>query len=532
MTPGADGRPHDISVTDRGFLGKTEDSSTDLVLLDARFYDPSIGKFLSPDPILELSEPQLANPYGYAGNNPETFADPTGLSVRCPSWLPAALCTMLNSIPQWAIDGFFGAVRSFLENNTAVIAAQLALQAFGVGGPLDWMSQLEGIFGVNRNSTAYKVGSVAATIISWAGVGGVMNLLGKGLKEGAEFLSKRLAAQQAEKLAARKAAQKAAARRAEAAAAASERRAAAAARRKARAEAKATSKATRSRGGTHKSSASTRGGSKSRSGSRCSFPPGTLVLMADGSRRPIEQLKVGDKVLATDPVTSVEGAHAVTATTGYKADKHMVEISIKPKSAKAGNGDTITATDNHPFWVQNRHAWLQAGRLQPGMWLRTSAGTWVQISAIKTWTSQQQEVHNLTVADLHTYYVLAGVTPVLVHNCGLKPGEQHVYRAVQEKERRQIHKTRRYENVPGIESKYFSSTPEGAAQYAKAAYGKFPQEGPYTLTRGVIRSDAIPAESRIESLADGGGGIDDFALGEDAMNAIGRVRIMPYMPIP
>ncbi|WP_133306142.1 DNRLRE domain-containing protein [Microbispora triticiradicis] len=413
----------DISVTDRGFLGKTEDSSTDLVLLDARFYDPSIGKFLSPDPILELSEPQLANPYGYAGNNPETFADPTGLSVRCPSWLPAALCTMLNSIPQWAIDGFFGAVRSFLENNTAVIAAQLALQAFGVGGPLDWMSQLEGIFGVNRNSTAYKVGSVAATIISWAGVGGVMNLLGKGLKEGAEFLSKRLAAQQAEKLAARKAAQKAAARRAEAAAAASERRAAAAARRKARAEAKATSKATRSRGGTHKSSASTRGGSKSRSGSRCSFPPGTLVLMADGSRRPIEQLKVGDKVLATDPVTSAEGAHAVTATTGYKADKHMVEISIKPKSAKAGNGDTITATDNHPFWVQNRHAWLQAGQLQPGMWLRTSAGTQLRISAIKTWTSEQQEVHNLTIDHLPTYHVLAGDTPILAHNCpSKKPG--------------------------------------------------------------------------------------------------------------
>jgi hypothetical protein len=26
-------------------------------------------------------------------------------------------------------------------------------------------------------------------------------------------------------------------------------------------------------------------------------------------------------------------------------------------------------------------------------------------------------VHNLTVADVHAYYVLAGTTPVLVHNC-------------------------------------------------------------------------------------------------------------------
>lgn len=27
-------------------------------------------------------------------------------------------------------------------------------------------------------------------------------------------------------------------------------------------------------------------------------------------------------------------------------------------------------------------------------------------------------MHDLTIADIHTYYVLAGNTPVLVHNCG------------------------------------------------------------------------------------------------------------------
>jgi hypothetical protein len=50
------------------------------------------------------------------------------------------------------------------------------------------------------------------------------------------------------------------------------------------------------------------------------------------------------------------------------------------------------------------------------MWLRTSAGTHVQVTAVKKWSATQR-VHNLTVADLHTYYVLAGGTPVLVHNC-------------------------------------------------------------------------------------------------------------------
>jgi hypothetical protein len=31
--------------------------------------------------------------------------------------------------------------------------------------------------------------------------------------------------------------------------------------------------------------------------------------------------------------------------------------------------------------------------------------------------SQQQRVNNLSVSELHTYYVEAGTTPVLVHNC-------------------------------------------------------------------------------------------------------------------
>ena len=43
-------------------------------------------------------------------------------------------------------------------------------------------------------------------------------------------------------------------------------------------------------------------------------------------------------------------------------------------------------------------------------------GTWVEVSAIKRWT-EKHLVHNLTVDEIHTYYVLAGNAPVLVHNC-------------------------------------------------------------------------------------------------------------------
>jgi len=38
------------------------------------------------------------------------------------------------------------------------------------------------------------------------------------------------------------------------------------------------------------------------------------------------------------------------------------------------------------------------------------------VVAVRKWTEHQQ-VYNLTVDGLHTYYVVAGSTPVLVHNC-------------------------------------------------------------------------------------------------------------------
>ncbi|HEY2674376.1 MAG TPA: RHS repeat-associated core domain-containing protein, partial [Rugosimonospora sp.] len=64
---------------DRGFLGRVQDASTGLDLLDSRYYDPSIGRFLSPDPMDNNDQPDTANPYAYATDNPTTFSDPTGL---------------------------------------------------------------------------------------------------------------------------------------------------------------------------------------------------------------------------------------------------------------------------------------------------------------------------------------------------------------------------------------------------------------------------------------------------------------------
>ncbi|MEV6306749.1 ricin-type beta-trefoil lectin domain protein [Actinoplanes sp. NPDC051861] len=67
--------------TNDGFLGTTRDDASGFVALGARMYDPSVGRFLSADPIMDLADPLQSNGYAYAHNNPATLSDKTGLSV-------------------------------------------------------------------------------------------------------------------------------------------------------------------------------------------------------------------------------------------------------------------------------------------------------------------------------------------------------------------------------------------------------------------------------------------------------------------
>ncbi|MDX3314186.1 SpvB/TcaC N-terminal domain-containing protein [Streptomyces sp. ME08-AFT2] len=66
---------------DKGFLGKPRDTTTGLTHIGAREYDPSVGQFISVDPILSLDQHQSLNGYAYANNNPVTYSDPSGLRL-------------------------------------------------------------------------------------------------------------------------------------------------------------------------------------------------------------------------------------------------------------------------------------------------------------------------------------------------------------------------------------------------------------------------------------------------------------------
>ncbi|WP_307865575.1 RHS repeat domain-containing protein [Streptomyces montanisoli] len=68
----------------QGFVGGTIDP-TGLTHLGAREYDPVLGRFISPDPVIDYQQPAQMNAYAYARNSPVTSSDPDGLC-------PADLC--------------------------------------------------------------------------------------------------------------------------------------------------------------------------------------------------------------------------------------------------------------------------------------------------------------------------------------------------------------------------------------------------------------------------------------------------------
>jgi hypothetical protein len=157
---------------------------------------------------------------------------------------------------------------------------------------------------------------------------------------------------------------------------------------------------------------------------RHSFLPGTPVLLADGRRIRIEKVRIGDRVKATDPYSGTTATRRVTNTITTYDDKDFTRLTVRTLYGTA----VVEATDTHPFWLtgQGRGRWADAGDIRPGDGLRGLDGAGLKVLTARHYTARQT-THDLTVADTHTYYVLAGRTPVLVHNqndCGPLDGER------------------------------------------------------------------------------------------------------------
>ncbi len=418
-------------INNAGFLGSGRDDTTGFVHLGARLYDATVGRFLSADPILDLADPQQANGYTYAHNNPVTHSDPTGLNISLnqsemaaalagvgltPAQVAAAQATVGRSLTSVILSAAWGLL-------SEIIGIGDAVRCFGgdlwsCGSLLFDLVPWGKIFKAKRIAEAVHatLKAVDAFLAAKKAAENVIRMARAA--ETAAINAKRVALERAKAAAQARAKPTTKVTPTSTSAVTDTKKTGAPAQKKAAGEANphATTSKKSSGGGAGKSTSGAGRSNAGTSGGSCnSFVPGTRVLMADGTTKPIEQVEAGDKVFATDPETGETRIETVTAEITGKGTKILVTLTIKTAGDDGATAE-ITATDNHPFWVSDIHAWVNATDLQVGQWLRTSAGTYVQISAIERRTAYAI-VHNLTVANLHTYYVFAGENPVLVHNC-------------------------------------------------------------------------------------------------------------------
>ncbi|MFG2571651.1 polymorphic toxin-type HINT domain-containing protein [Streptomyces sp. NPDC048481] len=386
---------------DKGFVGGTKDTDTGLTHLGAREYDPSIGRFLSVDPVLVLTNPQQIHGYTYSNNNPVSLSDPSGLCAdfdcptrpgpgyenTTPGHTPGPPKKTANSL--YAQDGECYNCGSTKKNTTSAEGS-----GDDTGSGCSWFStcslkkSLKGVkdwakenrvaiqIGVNigvdvlclSSATGSAIATGGASLAAATGCGAIAGAasasVGNYLSDDADHSTSGQLGDMAD-------------------------------------------------AAVWGAASGALGYGTGRVPSCHSFVPGTGVLLADGSRKAIEDVEVGDVVVASDPDTGETVEKPVVATITTEDDKKFTEVSITVNGAHS----SIVATDTHPFWVSDLKKWVQAGDLQLGQTLRTSAGTRVQIAALHHYTKRQR-THDLTIEDIHTYYVLAGQTPVLVHNSG------------------------------------------------------------------------------------------------------------------
>ena len=82
-----------LASTTRGFTGHEMLDGLDVIHMNGRIYDPTLGRFLQADPVIQAPDnPQNWNAYTYVFNNPYRYTDPTGMIGREErQWLGAAV---------------------------------------------------------------------------------------------------------------------------------------------------------------------------------------------------------------------------------------------------------------------------------------------------------------------------------------------------------------------------------------------------------------------------------------------------------
>ncbi|WGU94451.1 polymorphic toxin-type HINT domain-containing protein [Paenibacillus dendritiformis] len=116
--------------------------------------------------------------------------------------------------------------------------------------------------------------------------------------------------------------------------------------------------------------------------------------MTDEGEKPIEEIEVGDKVLAKDDETG---------EMAYKEVEWLFQRDVEETYNITVGGEVITTTDEHPFWIVGT-GWVESKDLVVGDVVTTSGGNELAIEKIEI-KKEYKTVYNFKVKDFHTYFV-------------------------------------------------------------------------------------------------------------------------------
>ncbi|SPD74528.1 hypothetical protein PITCH_A2380001 [uncultured Desulfobacterium sp.] len=277
---------------DFGFIGGLWEAETGLLHLAARDYDPKIGRFLQTDPAGAIDGLNL---YAYSVNDPVNFSDPTGLYRQA----------SVGNIKAGSLLDYGFTSNPLVMELTETINLMACFTTLPSNYDYREYNNI-GELGAAFVSEAIAFADVVSTVIGAPGIAKGIVALGKGVAE----LGKRAAGKIAGKMMARKAAL-------------------ASAKAARIATARSAIRNAIQRGFKESSVIGKRSIIDNKVISGICFVKGTLVETEKG-KKPIEEIKVGDKVLSKDEKTGQIGHREVTRTF-IRQCQEIVEIGFEGK---------------------------------------------------------------------------------------------------------------------------------------------------------------------------------------------------------
>ena len=154
-------------MTGRGFTGHEHLDGFGLIHMNARLYDPILGRFLSPDPYVQLPDfTQAMNRYGYCMNRPLCYVDENGEFFWIVVGIAAGVTAITNVAIHWNEITAAGGWKGFWKGAGYALAGGVAGgvgAAVGIGAAVG--------FGAAAGVTGAQLAAATTGILPGATVG-------------------------------------------------------------------------------------------------------------------------------------------------------------------------------------------------------------------------------------------------------------------------------------------------------------------------------------------------------------------------